>query len=317
MKKTISIIIAVVFISCIASTFTSAAVSTGENVAVKATESTPITIDGVKSPGEWDGATQFTVNKDTTGSTETTNLSVVYNLKWDATYLYICEVRTDTDPLIYLVTGADLLEGKFYQGNSTLFFMWFDNGVSPAEPNLDYIDLQYAAKSPSGNPVYGKRLHESDQRALYTNGAIASVVGANTSTIELKFKWSDLPNAAGNITGGTKIQFYVCDTKTKPAATLADISDWNGQAYQIVWGKGLGIDATDWNTMTLQAAAGATPTPSLTLAPTATTAAVPTTAVNPTTGSASNNGIVLLLAVSSLVTLMLIYKRKNKSAEEN
>lgn len=320
MKKGISIIITLILMICSVSTYTLAAVSSGENFNVAFAESGSITIDGVISSGEWDGAAQFTVNKDTTGFADPTDLSVAYKLKWDATYLYICEERTDTDPLKYIVTEELFMSGQFYQGDATLFFMWFDNGVAPADPNLDYIDIQYTASSPAEGTIYGMRLHEGGDRSLFADDdLIASTVGTYTSVIELKFKLSDLPNAAGNITAGSKIQFYVCDTKTKNDVTNIVLwDDWDAQAYQLIWGLGLGIDVTDWNTMTLTAEVE--PTPSPTIAPTAaatpttmatlTAAATLTPEANPTTGGSSSDfGIILLLIASAMGMIIIISKK--------
>jgi len=311
MKKAISVIIAVIFVFCFVSTFALADVSKGENVDVALAANGSITIDGVMSAGEWDGAAQFTVDKDTTGFADLTDLSVAYNLKWDETYLYICEERTDTDPLKHIVTKEHFMSGQFYQGDATLFFMWFDNGTPPAAPNPDFRDIQYAASSPSEGPLYGIRVAEGDNRALYTNGEIASVVDANKSVIELKFKWSDLPNAAGNIKDGAKIQFYVCDTKTKNDVKEVVVwNDWEAQAYQLIWGKGLGVDVTDWNTMTLKAPASSTPA-----SETATDETV--TDENPETGDTSDFGVILLIVASSLGIFTLIYTKNKRIAKEN
>lgn len=314
MKKAISVIISLIVIICFASTFVFAAVSEGENVDVTYAANGLIAIDGVKSVGEWDGAAQFTVDKDTTGFADPTDLSIVYDLKWDETYLYICEERTDTDPLKYIVTAEHFSTGQFYQGDATLLFMCFDDGTAKDAKNPDLRDLQYSASSPSEDPIYGIRVAEGDERALYTNGEIASVVDTNKSVIELKFKWSDLPNAADNIKDGAKIQFYVCVTKTNNDVESIPIwEEWGAQAYQIIWGKGMNIDITDWNTMTLKA-----PTTSTPEEPTSSTPESEVTAdENPETGDTNYLGIILLAAASSLGILLLIYMKRKRIAENN
>jgi cell division septation protein DedD len=344
MKKKISLIIAVVFISCCFSTITLADGSGGENFNVPLAATGSITIDGVASPSEWDGASTFTVNQETSGFAgvtgfPTSNLSCKYQVKWDATYLYICETRTDTDPLIYLMAKDTLETGQFYEGNSTLFFLAYDNGVYDVRTKADGVvvtsnenarDLEFSANSlNNGGPLFGLRNTygaASSAPVTYSNGAIASIVNnaTKTSVTELKFKWSDLPNTTNNIKDGAQIRFYVCDTKTKPDATKVTLwDDWDAQAYQLVWGDGLNIDMSFWNTLTLGSLAATptptatstatpTPAPTPTPTPTATPTATPTpTPSIPATGDTSILSI-LLVAASSLGIVAFSYKKNKK-----
>jgi hypothetical protein len=334
MKKAISLTIAAIFLSCSFSILALADGSGGENLDVSIATAGSITIDGIASPGEWDGATTFTVNGATSNYIDPTNLSCIYKLKWDADYLYILETRTDTDPLIYLMAKDTLESGQFYEGNSTLFFMSFDNGVYTVRTkdnngvlltsNEDGRDIEFSANAKDNSgPLIGLRNSNgaaAPAPVTYTNGDIKSVVTTNSAVTELKFKWTDLPNSASKIKDGAKIRFYVCDTKTIPGTTKIDLwNDWSAQAYQLIWGDGLNLDISDWNTMTLKSPGSSTPTSSTSVSstPASIASTSSTRTSNPGTGNSLALGTILLVTVSSLGIFLFVYKKNKKSTKEN
>ena len=230
MKKVLSVLLGLVLTVCMAPSVAPADISAGESFAVPFAASA-ITVDGVASAGEWDGDALFTVDTSTAvleweGDTEVpadaATAVLSYKLRWDADYLYILETRTDATGMLYFVDEDNI--NRLYMGDSTLFFIQFDDG---AYDKADMIDLQYAADfyEGKGSVIFKRNGEDFGTIAKYENVDMVSVIDGDTSVTEIRFRWSDLPNATGNVYNDAVLKAYVCNPKLKLDATRTMVAD--------------------------------------------------------------------------------------------
>lgn len=162
----------------------------------------PVTFDGKAAAGEWDDANALIVNADNATFKEygrwqggaapktAADLSVTYKMKWDETYIYVLEERTDTS--YFAPTGGALAP---WTGDGTLFFIAYNNGDTKW---ANAYEPFWATIGTDGKPQVAVRAtFDGTFQALdgpdYTgNWKYASAASGNVYTLEIAFPWTDI-----------------------------------------------------------------------------------------------------------------------------
>lgn len=194
----------------------------------------PVTFDGKAAAGEWDDANTLVVNADNAtfkeygrwqgGSSPRTaaELSVTYKIKWDETYLYILEERTDKD--YFVPTGGAVAP---WTGDGTLFFIAYDNG-DPKWVNV--YEPFWVTKGDDGNPQVAVRAHfdgvfQSLDGPDYTgNWKYASSANGNVYTMEIAVPWTDIESMGDIPAIAEGLNFYFTPIISN---SDADYANWD------------------------------------------------------------------------------------------
>ena len=248
MRKTLFSLIAAVFLAAVMITSALAATPVEglehcyfNYVCNKATA--PVTADGVYHEEEWSDAVELLINKDTmqdfgrwqsTGEPNPADeFSCTYRFKWDETYFYVLEIRTDAH-YISNFNGNDYNAQSPWMLDGTAIF--FCDNELPDESNRCDIKFYSYVDEIKGPAVYIGQGNEPEEAYTGPSGEADTTYGGtvdgNTIVFELKMAWNvmkDQWHLDSEIKEGTIFRFTPIIMNRD---TVDDYAQWDGSSYR-------------------------------------------------------------------------------------
>ena len=203
----------------------------------------PVTADGVYHEEEWSDAVELVINKDTMqdfGRWQSSgepnpakDFSCTYRFKWDETYFYVLEIRTDTHYCSDFA-GQDFNAVSPWMLDGTAIF--FCDNEMPDESNRCDIKFYSFVDELQTPAVYIGNSNEQDEAYVGPSGTADTTYGGSvngtTIVFELKMAWKimkDQWHLDSEVKEGTIFRFTPIIMNRD---TPDDYAQWDGSSYR-------------------------------------------------------------------------------------
>ena len=211
-------------------------------IANAAFTSTPPTIDGMISPGEWDAATANSLEFTTHSSMDPAGLAASFRVMWDETNLYVLVEGTDA-------AGIGGAGHRFELYISTAYTRKFGQWQMPGYGPKDY---QILATIEPVDSFYSLGLYSA--QAPLTSFERANVIGTDQYVSEVKIAWSDL--------GGLPSEQGLANSDYIGFEVQVQRGTQNNNRSKLAWAAPVDVawaSTEDWGTLRLLSGDGGMP----------------------------------------------------------
>ena len=203
----------------------------------------PVTADGIYNEDEWSDAVPLVINKDTMQEfgrwqssgepNPASEFSCTYRFKWDETYFYLLEIRTDAHYVSNFDGNDYNAQTPWMLDGTAIFFC--DNEIPESANRCDIKYYSYVDDI-KGAAVYIGNGSEPEDAYTGPSGEQDTTYGGsvdgNTIVFELKMAWQvmdDQWHLDSPIKEGTIFRFTPIIMNRD---TVADYGEWDGSSYR-------------------------------------------------------------------------------------